>query len=174
MRIDKPIALSVLLCIAGCGDEAEEFHALGTLERDRIDLAADSDEPIVRIAVREGQAIAPGDLLIVQDSARAEAALHRAWAEVEAAKAALAEAEEGPRAQQIAQARARLQATKSARETPRLELDRQMRPSRPTSRSLSMIGLGLNYVAEIDLTANDAHELPVGVLVQVRFLDLKK
>ena len=43
---------SPLLCIAGCGDEAEEFHALGTLERGRIELAADSDEPIVRIAVR--------------------------------------------------------------------------------------------------------------------------
>ena len=126
MRLDKSIAFLLLLCIGGCGDEADEYHALGTLERDRIELAADSDEPILRIAVREGQAVSPGDVLVVQDSTRSEAALLRARAEVESARAGLAEAEEGPRAEQIERARARLQATRSARQTLRLELDRQI------------------------------------------------
>ena len=119
-------AVPLLLLSAGCSEQRASVHALGTLERDRIELAADSNEPIVRIAVTEGRAVAVGDVLIVQESARAAAALERAQAEEQAAGASLAEAEEGPRAQQIARGRARLQAAGSARQTARYELDRQI------------------------------------------------
>ena len=119
-------AALLLVPVAGCVERDGEVHALGTLERDRIELAADSNEPIVRVAVSEGQPVSAGDVLIVQESARAAAALDRARSEEQAAGAALAEAEEGPRAQQIAQGRARLQAARSARQTARFELDRQI------------------------------------------------
>ena len=126
VRLSSLTAASLLVMVAGCSERDGEVHALGTLERDRIELAADTNEPIVRIAVSEGQRLGTGDVLIVQESARAEAALDRARSEEQAAGAALAEAEEGPRAQRIAQGRARLQAARSARQTARFELDRQV------------------------------------------------
>ncbi|MDE0062719.1 MAG: HlyD family efflux transporter periplasmic adaptor subunit [Gammaproteobacteria bacterium] len=126
VRLSSLTAASLLVMMAGCGERDGEVHALGTLERDRIELAADTNEPIVRIAVSEGQRLGIGDVLIVQESARAEAALDRARSEEQAAGAALAEAEEGPRAQRIVQGRARLQAARSARQTARFELDRQV------------------------------------------------
>ena len=126
VRLRSLAALPLLLMAAGCVEQGSEVHALGTLERDRIELAADSNEPILRVAVAEGQPLSVGDVLIVQESARAAAALERARSEEQAAGAALAEAEKGPRAQQIAQGRARLQAARSARQTARFELDRQI------------------------------------------------
>ena len=115
----------VYFCLAACEAPLSETPALGTLERDRIELSADSSEPIRAILVREGQAVMPGDILLRQSTERADAALARARADEQVAKAALAEAEKGPRAQSIDQARARLQATKSARITARHELERQ-------------------------------------------------
>jgi HlyD family secretion protein len=113
------------ICLTACEAPLSEIQALGTLERDRIELSADSSEPIRAILVREGQAVVPGDVLIRQSTERADAALARARADQQVAEAALAEAEQGPRAQAIDQGRARLQATKSARITARHELERQ-------------------------------------------------
>lgn len=113
------------ICLTACEAPLSEIAALGTLERDRIELSADSSEPIRAILVREGQAVVPGDVLIRQSTERADAALARARADQQVAAAALAEAEQGPRAQAIDQGRARLQATKSARITARHELERQ-------------------------------------------------
>lgn len=52
--------------LAGCGASPADGLP-GTLERDRIELAATADEPIVEIAVREGQVVAAGALLLAQD-----------------------------------------------------------------------------------------------------------
>jgi len=119
------ILLAATLITAGCDEQFSETPALGTLERDRIELAADSSEPIRAILVREGVSVAPGDALVLQSTERAEAALARARADEQTARAALAEAEQGPRAQSIEQGRARLQAARSARATSRHELERQ-------------------------------------------------
>ena len=88
-------------------------------------MVADSDEPIRAILVREGQPVRAGDVLLAQETERVDAALARARADEQTAKAALAEAEEGPRAQAIEQGRARLQAARSALTTARHELERQ-------------------------------------------------
>lgn len=114
----------LLLFAAGCDRPLSEQAAFGTLERDRIELAADSNEPIETVLVQEGQQVAPDEPLLRQNTRRAEAALARARAEEAAALAALAEAEAGPRAQDIAQGRARLEAARSSRQTVRHELDR--------------------------------------------------
>jgi len=121
----KSLLLATALLYAGCEDSLSEIPALGTLERDRIELAADSSEPIRAILVREGQSVVPGDVLIMQSTERADAALARARADEQTAKAALAEAEQGPRAQAIDQGRARLQAARSAQVTAQHELERQ-------------------------------------------------
>lgn len=111
--------------LGACDSPLSEIPAMGTLERDRIELSADSSEPIRAILVAEGQKVVVGEPLVLQGTERAEAALARARADEQTARAALAEAEQGPRAQAIQQGRARLQATKSARTTARHELERQ-------------------------------------------------
>lgn len=116
----------VCLLLLGCEQPLSEIPALGTLERDRIELTADSNEPIIAVLLQEGDPVEIGDAIVDQDSARAQAVLAHAMAEEAALEAALAEAVEGPRAQEIQQGRARLEATESARQTAKFELDRQI------------------------------------------------
>jgi HlyD family secretion protein len=120
------LTLACALLITGCVADYGTSASLGTLERDRIDLVAESDEPITRILVQEGDVVEVGEILIQQDTARAEVALARANADEAAARFALGEAEAGPRQQQISQGRARLEAAQSAVKTARLDLDREL------------------------------------------------
>jgi HlyD family secretion protein len=122
------IALSALLgslLCCGCELEAQEL-AVGTLERDRIELVADSSEPIVEIRVTEGARVGPGDVILRQQLTRPEALLAGALARQDVALARLAEAEKGPRAQSVAQGRARFAAARSAVVTANHELDREI------------------------------------------------
>lgn len=123
IRLLLALAAPALLALTACNREPATFM-VGTLERDRIELTADSNEPIIAVMVEEGQAVAAEEPLLRQNTQRAEMALTRARAEEAAALAALAEAEAGPRAQDIAQGRARLEASRSARQTVGHELDR--------------------------------------------------
>jgi HlyD family secretion protein len=80
-------------CVAlGCAAEASP-PAVGTLERDRIELVAEASEPIVEVRVREGQDVAAGQLLLRLDGARFAALLAGAEAARERAAARLAGAE---------------------------------------------------------------------------------
>ena len=122
-------AQALIVCVtllAACNADDGSIASLGTLERDRIELVAESNEPITRILVQEGDVVAVGTVLIQQDTARAEVALARAKADEAVAQSALGEAEAGPRQQQISQGRARLQAAQSAVKTARFELDREL------------------------------------------------
>jgi HlyD family secretion protein len=119
-----------MLLLAGCSllqacgiDDLD--YAAGTLERDRIHLAADSSEPVVAIVVREGDVVAAGAILLRQDPAKILAALTRARSERDAALAQLREAQNGPRVQEIEQARSTLTAAQTALRVARLELERQ-------------------------------------------------
>jgi len=82
--------------------------SLGTLARDRIELAADSSEPIVAIYVVEGQTVTAGDALLRQDDAVIEAQFAQAEAQLDLAAARLAEILRGPRAEEVREAEARL------------------------------------------------------------------
>ncbi len=97
---------------------------MGTLEGERIELSADSSEPITGIHVTEGDHVRKGDLLLVQDTARLLARLHKAEANLESAKARLEQAQAGPRIQQIEKARAEVAAASSSAKTAKFELDR--------------------------------------------------
>lgn len=116
---------SVLVLLAACEDHPKGLASLGTLEVDRIDLVADSSEPIVEVLVTEGDAVQAGDVLVRQDAAKIRAARKRARAELALAKARLSEAESGPRAQEIAAARAQVAAATSDVKTARVELERE-------------------------------------------------
>lgn len=98
--------------------------AVGTLELDRIELVAEASEPIVEIAVKEGDRVAPGAVLVRLDERRVGAEVEVARAERDRAAARLAELERGPRPERIAEARAELAGARSAAFTARLELDR--------------------------------------------------
>lgn len=118
-----PLALA-WVGLSGClGDDG--LYAVGTLERDRIELAAESDEPIVAILVNEGDQVSAGERLLSQDAARAEARLAQARAARDEAVAVLEEAVAGPRAQEIARAEARVAAAESTVVTARQELERE-------------------------------------------------
>lgn len=110
--------------LSACDQDYGAVVSLGTLEQDRIELVADSNEPIVRVLVHEGDRVEIGAVLVAQDRSRAEVALARAAADEAAARSALEEAESGPRQQQIAQARSRLEALASSLNTARIELER--------------------------------------------------
>ncbi len=153
------------LLLFGCEPPLSEIPALGTLERDRIELTADSNEPIITVLLQEGDPVAIGAALIEQDSERAQAALAGAMAEEAAAQAALAEAQEGPRGQEIQQGRARLEATKSARQTAKFELDRQISLVERKYSSQSLVDIlqgryeeAIAYEAEADAVLDELLE----------------
>ena len=119
--------LPALLCLAACGARSPNgLPSVGTIERDRIELTAESNEPILEILVGEGDAVVPGQVLVRQDTARGQAQLARAQAERDVARARLREATAGPRGQEIERGRAQLAAAKSAAATVKYELDREL------------------------------------------------
>jgi len=110
--------------LAGC-DRDDLDYAVGTIERYRIDVAADSAEPVTVLHVVEGDPVTAGMPLLEQDATRIRAALEQAQAEEAVALARLREAQAGPRAQEIDQARAQLASAEAALVTSGHELARQ-------------------------------------------------
>jgi HlyD family secretion protein len=106
----------------GCGDGVP--RAVGTLERDRIELIAEASEPILAIPVREGDAVAAGDLVVRLDPERFAARARRAEGARDLAQARLDELARGPRRERIAEGRARLAGAEGVYETARQELAR--------------------------------------------------
>ena len=122
----RELALAAALALAGtsCGGDTEDLVAVGTLERIRIELVAEAHEPIVEIALREGDHVERGDLVLRLDGARGSARVKRAQAARDQAAARLAELERGPRAERIAEGRARLAGAVSSVATSRREYER--------------------------------------------------
>jgi HlyD family secretion protein len=100
------IAMCALWCfsLVGCGDKPQV--ALGTLERHRVLLTATANEVIVEVYAREGQQVNEGDLLLRLNSARQEAVVAKASAEMDREEAALLRLTNGERPEDIASAQA--------------------------------------------------------------------
>jgi HlyD family secretion protein len=96
----------------------------GTLERDRLELVAESNERIVELHVREGDAVATGDLLLRQEAGTMQARLDQARAALVEAERRLADAVAGPRQREIDQARAALGGAESSLATEQKEYER--------------------------------------------------
>jgi HlyD family secretion protein len=124
----KLVRVTVLCTVAALGSacrrDASAIPAVGTLERDRIELTAEENEPIVAVNVREGETVASGDVLLVLDDRRLSAQLARARASRDQLAARLAELERGPRAERIREARARLEGAESAAKNAQSDFDR--------------------------------------------------
>jgi HlyD family secretion protein len=118
----RALACAALCTVAACGSGGHQ--AVGTLERDRLELVAEASEPIVLRAVHEGDVVEAGQLLVRLDPARFAALVSQAQGARDRAAARLAELERGPRAENIAQARARLSGAEGALVTARSDLAR--------------------------------------------------
>lgn len=115
--------LVALVGLAACS-ESRYVEILGTLERDRLELVAEANEPIVEVKVREGDAVKAGQLLLRQELGPMQARLDQAIAARSVAEHRLAELVKGPRAQEIAEARAALESAESTFDTEEREYRR--------------------------------------------------
>lgn len=100
-----PAILPAIWALAGCGQQSAGL-ALGTLERDRIALTATAAEVLVELPVAQGSAVEKGRVLARLDDRRQRAEVERARAGVAEAAANLKKLVNGPRAQDIAAAKA--------------------------------------------------------------------
>jgi HlyD family secretion protein len=111
----KHLALTCLsiVTLLGCQEASPPF-AVGTLERHRIELRAERQEPILELAVREGDQVEAGDPIVVLDPRRVAAQLDQARATGDLSAAKLAEVVRGARAEEIERARADLAEAEAA------------------------------------------------------------
>jgi HlyD family secretion protein len=102
-------ALVALTLLASCAAEENPNLVVGELASDRHELTAEVSEPILSIAVSEGEVVVAGQVLIEQDSTRATARLREAEAALAQHQARLDELVRGPRSEQITAARANVE-----------------------------------------------------------------
>lgn len=117
-------ALLVGLVASGCEQSDSPLPLVGTLERDRLELIAEGQEPIVEVLASEGERVAAGDRLMRLDASVYEAEIEAAEAALLRAEQRVAELERGPRSERIAEARARLEGASDQLETERREYER--------------------------------------------------
>ncbi len=117
MRERVAACLLVFLAATGCGSSSDSQVVLGTLERDRLELPAQANEPIIGIRVHEGEVVAQSQELLQLDPANAAARRSALQASVGVARHRLAELIHGPRSEEVLEARARLGAAESQLDT---------------------------------------------------------
>ncbi len=101
------------ISLSACNNP-EKTYMVGTLERDRVEVSVESNEPIIAIHVSDGQMLSAGDLILEQDPARLEKVLTQQTALKDQAAARLAELQRGPRQETIREARAQLDSARAS------------------------------------------------------------
>lgn len=125
MNITRPALLATLaLCGCGGGDGDAARGVVGELASDRIELIAETNEPILEYLVSEGESVSAGDVILRQDATRATARLAEAEAVAGEARARLDELVRGPRKEHILQARANLDGAERDADFRRVEFER--------------------------------------------------
>ena len=100
------IIITTAFLVSGCSEAENPHRVVGELTSDRIELTAESNEPITAIRFAEGDLVTAGQVLVEQDNTRAAAHLAQAEAVLAQMQARLDELVRGPRAERIAAARA--------------------------------------------------------------------
>ncbi len=109
-RLQRDLSLVLVpLMLGACTAGESALPVVGTLERERIELIAEANEPIVAVVVREGERVQAGQVLLRLDPSRHQAMLAQARAMAERTRQRLAELVRGPRREVIAEARADLE-----------------------------------------------------------------
>ena len=146
------LCLGIILTTLACGDrETVVPPAMGTLERDRVELVAEAFEEIVEIAVREGDRVERDDLVMRLDPTRVEARLVKARAAIVEAEATLRLVARGPRAEEIEEGYSRLAGADGALVAAQSEIDRLQR----------LVDQGLDTPASLD-RAQGRHDEALG------------
>jgi HlyD family secretion protein len=112
-----------MFAVAGCARHDADTLP-GTLERDRVELVAEANETIVSLPFAEGAAVKPGDVIVVQDRALSAAEVDAARARLAEAEARVEELENGPRPTTIRAAAARRDSARAQRDDAVRERDR--------------------------------------------------
>ena len=118
--------LTLILCLSLSLVACEEDipMAVGQLESDRVELIAESNEPITRIDVSEGDWVTERDLILQQQVTRLDLRIAEAQSNIARIEAQLLEQVNGPRVETIAATRANLQEAIVERDFRVRDLDR--------------------------------------------------
>lgn len=122
MNARRCIAL-LALSLGACAQHDEDTLP-GTVERDRVELAAEADEFIVSLPFSEGAPVKVGDIIVVQDRAISSAELDAASAQLAEAESRAEELKNGPRVTSIRAAAARRDRARAERDDAVRERDR--------------------------------------------------
>ena len=146
----RPATLIVLVALALAGCARNEASLPGTVERDRVELVADANETIVSLPFAEGAAVKAGDVIVVQDRALTGAEVDAARAQLAEAEARVDELKNGPLPTTIRAAAARRDAARAQRDD----------AVRERGRLLGLVSRSLvsKSDAERQVTAADAAE----------------
>ena len=124
MRPAARIGILAALALSACAGGNDPHEVLGTLERDRLELIAESNERLVELLVEEGDRVAAGALLARQEAGAMEPRLAQSRASLAEAERRLGDLVEGPRSREIDEARATLKGAESTLVTERREYQR--------------------------------------------------
>ncbi|WP_428099783.1 HlyD family secretion protein [Candidatus Rariloculus sp.] len=122
--LETALVAAAALAAASCERAETPLPIVGTLERDRIELVAEANEPIVEILVTEGDAVTAGQTLLRLDPAVHATRLARARANRDRADQRFAELARGPRQERILEARARVDGAREDLASQRREHER--------------------------------------------------
>lgn len=120
-RIRLILALIVLAALAGAGwrythmnsaDASQELVMYGNVDIREVKPAFNDTGRITRMLVHEGSVVKPGELLATLDDTRYAASLGQAKAEMQRQKQVLARLEAGSRPEEIAEAKATMEAAR--------------------------------------------------------------
>ncbi len=117
------LSIIFMIALVACSP-GETSIALGTLERDRIVLTATAAEIITAQPIAEGSHVEPGQLLVQLDASQQTLAVQALEGEVAAREAALELLREGPRAEEITAAAARVDTAQAVARESQLQLAR--------------------------------------------------
>jgi HlyD family secretion protein len=127
-RSQLTLAAAAGLCAglvsAGCNRTYDGGEVLGTVERDRLELVAESNERVVELPVAEGERVSAGTLLARQEAGTMEPRLAQGRASLAEAERRLDELVHGPRAQELNEAGATLEGAESSLATELREYER--------------------------------------------------
>lgn len=132
--------LLVCLLLSACVEDTG--LALGTLERDRIELPATVSEVITAVYVREGDAVISGQRIMQLDDRISQAELAALVAAMQQSAARVAELERGPRFERVAEGRAQVAGRRSL----------QVEAEHSLKRIRSLFQQGLASQANLDRT----------------------
>jgi len=118
------IGILAALALSACAGGDDPQDVLGTLERDRLELIAESNERLVELFVEEGDRVTAGAPLARQEAGAMEPRLAQSRASLAEAERRLGDLVEGPRSREIDEARATLKGAESTLTTERREYQR--------------------------------------------------